>query len=228
MKRLILFSLLFIFSVNCFSQSIRNDYYYSVGFTSFNKFSINEQLAKSNLKEMQPYSLSASIVGVNRYIKKWQINAAFQWGFNSVSNQKANKMTNLKETVRVGYKLFDKKNVRIYTGADVSFYYFKMLLSSSSNTIDLNNINPSTQAGLMELYDNVLFAGPFFSIDLFSNEPHAVRILVHTGHTFYDSKWSSVGNSTVTNAVSEKINSIGVDLIYPLIVKFNNQGNVKQ
>lgn len=104
--------------------------------------------------------------------------------------------------IRVHYKAIETENLFLSGGLDLGVATTLVNLYSRGNTIDLDDLNPATHTGHINMYSTQFSAGPSLALGLFQKKAFPVRI--NTGYNigFTRGKWKS-DFANVANTVSE-------------------------
>jgi len=116
---------------------------------------------------------------------------------------------------RVHYNVVNKKSFAFTTGLNLAFTNSQLDIYSSSNVIDLNDLNPASNSGHVSIKNKMFYVGPSASVYLFKGYKFPIRL--NAGYEFGLSRgqWDTDYGSVI-NSVNERNNNrfvFGISLL---------------
>ena len=166
-------------------------WYVGFGVTGFDKFKINDNLKASGMPQLGD---AAFQVTLGRESMGKDFLMGLEWN-TAYMDEKTS--TDRIRTVNTGLKLrfhyIPWKNDKFFlsAGADFAYTFNNFHLYTRGNEIDLDDLDPGTHTGHINLYNNQLTLGPSVMFGAFTNTNFPVRIVAGYDWAVYSSKWSS-------------------------------------
>lgn len=178
------------------------DIYASFGAAMFTDFKINDKLRSAGVPRL-PDAMPEFSVGFNTTFEKslfdFEVNANYSDEKNTGTRVRAG---GIGVKVRWQYIPFRTKSFFAAGGADVSWFATQADIYSRGNTIDMNNLDPSTHSGHISLNNEQLMLGPSVALGFFQNKSFPIRLNLGYEWGITNGKWKS-DFADVNNAVKE-------------------------
>ena len=183
------------------SKKVCTNLYVGIGAQVHDDLNINKNLRLKNLPEVQNV-ISEFVVGMNIFGEKFS--GAGEFGLmysNPEKDGKENKYYGFNSRLKFHYNLINKEKIAFTSGINVASTSSSLDVYSSSNTIDLNDLEPNNNSGHLNLKNQMYYAGPSLSVYLFRKSfPIQINAAYEIGFT--RGRWKSDFGS-VLNTVNE-------------------------
>lgn len=215
MKKIIITTFLVgnIISANA-QDKVEGAFYGAVTTSFWNHFSINQTLSNNDLKTINLIMPSA---GLGMSLKYKDFRAAI--GFNFMTGigktgQSSYKFHSIPLDFNLEYKVLKLNGINFYAGLTTDFIPTSLELYSDEGVIDIKDISPDTQSGLIMLYNSLFLLGPSMNIALFPESNFPASITVSYEFNINHGVWKSE-YATLVNAPHENGNRFLIKLIFP-------------
>jgi len=211
MKKLLLFAIITVSFLNASAQTkdtldVKIDFYVGIGIQVQNNLNINSKLALAGLPTV-PTTNPEFILGLSFFGKKYsgsiEGNGVYfrdNNGPNTTDLATANIRSNF------SYNLINKEKIAVTAGLNATFSFTQFNIYNSNTVVDLNNLNPSSNTGLINLHNSMIYLGPSASLFLFKNTKWQVRL--NAAYEFGVARGSWKSNfANVNNTVNERGNN---------------------
>lgn len=166
-------------------------WYVSIGAAIMEDYKINKNLADAGMPQIGNEALEITI---GRSVMYKKLLMDLEWNTNYMDNKTATdrvKTVNSGINFRVNYVAFQNDKFFLSGGADFSYMFNYFNLYSRSNTIDLNDLNPSTHTGHINLNNSQFYMGPSVVFGALQNTKFPLRLNMGYEWALYSSKWKS-------------------------------------
>lgn len=201
MKKIIILAMALGFANTTFAQEtvtedssakkVKVDYYFGAGVLINSDFKINDRLKAAGMPEIESTFPEFS-VGVNLAGEKWTADIEV---FGSYWKKDRNPLRSeaLSSGVRLRghYVPFRTEKFFFSAGADLSYNTNKFNFYDRSQHLDLNDLNPSTQLGNIQLNNNMFYVGPSLAFGFLQNKSTKLRLNLGYDIAAISSKWKS-------------------------------------
>jgi hypothetical protein len=201
MKKIIIFAMALGFAQMTFAQEtvtetttsekVKVDFYFGVGAMINGDYKINNNLKQAGMSEIESTVPEFSI-GVNLAGEKWtadlEVNASY---WKKDRNPFRSEAITSSVKLRGHYVPLRTEKFFISAGADLSFQTNKFNFYNRNQELDLNDLDPSTQLGNIQLNNELLYVGPSVAIGLLQNKSTKLRLNFGYDIAAYSSKWKS-------------------------------------
>lgn len=212
MKKITL-TLLAFFGLNAVVTAQENDTitsgkshesYFYVGFGAAvnDGYKINDKLKAAGMPEIGGAAFESSL-GFNVLYEKFTFD--LEWATNYMDEKTSTariKTINTGLKFRPHYVITKSKRFALTAGADVSYMFNSFNLYNRGSRIDLNDLDPSANPGVISLNNQQLFVGPSIAVGLLRNTDWALKF--NTGYEWavVSGKWKSEF-AEVDNSIKE-------------------------
>jgi hypothetical protein len=176
--------------------------YIAGGFVSTD-YKLSDKLMASALPAIDNGAFELS-VGITRINKRML--SDLEWNTDYYSDKKANgeKVRTVSAGIkwRPQYIFFRQKGIFAAAGFDLSYMYTSANIFTMGNTIDLNDLDPTTHYGHISLYNNNWYLGPSASFGVLQDKENALRVTTGYEWNVARASWHS-DYASVTNTVKE-------------------------
>lgn len=196
-----------------FQKPVKRNLYVALGAAVNGDYAINEKLAAVGMPQlgetMPEFTVGYTAMG-EKFLVDFEVNANVQ-----LRKRGDGRASTLSSSVKLrGHYVPVKTNsFFLSAGADVSYLTNTIDLYNRYNTIDLNNLDPLNNSGHINLYNNLLYAGPSVSLGLFQNTDFPVRLNAGYEWALTNGYWKSEF-ADVYNSVKES----GHDRFYAKVI----------
>lgn len=166
-------------------------WYISVGAAVIDDYKINKKLAAAGMPQIGNSALEFTI-GHSVMYKKLLMD--IEWNTNYVDNKTATdrvKTVNSGVNFRVNYVAWQNNKFFFSGGADMSYMFNYFNLYTKGNVIDLNDLNPSTHTGHINLNNSQFYMGPSIVFGALQKTKFPLRLNLGYEWALYSSNWKS-------------------------------------
>ena len=181
----------------------RFNFYYGFGVNVLSDYKMNDKLKASGMPQIANAAPEFTF-GFNFVPSDARFYHDIEGGFAYMDEKTAgNRIKTTVATVkmRLQYKLIDKQDMFFSAGLDIGYAQTGINLYSRGNTIDLNDLNPSTHTGNISMRNGQLTLGPSVALGLFQ-QSFPVRINAGYNIGVTKGKWKS-DFADVANTINE-------------------------
>ncbi len=181
----------------------RFNFYYGFGVNVLSDFKMNDKLKASGMPQIAnaapEFSFGFSFVPSDvRFYHDIEGGIAYM-DEKTAGNRIKTTVATVK--LRLQYKLIEKQDLFFSAGLDIGYAQTGINLYSRGNTIDLNDLNPSTHTGHISMRNGQLTLGPSVALGLFQ-QSFPVRINAGYNIGVTKGKWKS-DFADVANTINE-------------------------
>lgn len=165
--------------------------YVGLGAAVNDGFKINDRLKAAGMPEIGGAAFESTI-GFNVMFDKFTFD--LEWVANYMddkNNESRIKTINTGIKFRPHYVISKSKKFFVTAGADVSYMFNSFSLYNRGSRIDLNDLDPATNPGILNLNNQQLFAGPSVSVGLLQNTEWALKFNTGYEWALISGKWKS-------------------------------------
>lgn len=173
------------------AKKVNVDFYFGAGALINGDFKINDRLKSAGMPEIESAFPEFS-VGMNLSGEKWTADVEA-----SASYWKKDRNPLRSEALSSGIRLrghyvpFKTEKFFFSAGADLSYNTNKFNFYDRSEHIDLNDLNPTTQLGNIQLNNNMFYVGPSIAFGFLQNKSTKLRLNLGYDIAAISSKWKS-------------------------------------
>jgi hypothetical protein len=174
------------------------------GYIGFNanindNLNLNKKLSDANLPELDSF-IPELTFGFNIFTKKYS--GDIEFGFLFARPEEGNnemKYRGFNSRVRVHYNVVNQEKFAFTTGLSMAYLGSQFDIYAKNNTIDLNDLEPNSNNGHVNVTNQMLYFGPSASVHLFRKSGFEVKL--NAGYEFaltrgrYRSEFGSVLNN---------------------------------
>ncbi|MFD2892430.1 hypothetical protein ACFS5J_10445 [Flavobacterium chuncheonense] len=182
-------------------KAVSVDYYFGIGLAT-QKYDLNTKLRESNVAQLKTTYPQLNI-GMNIFGEKFSGDGEMGFFFSKDDNATTEtKNIGFDAKFRVHYNVLVKEKIALTTGLSIGAFANTVAISSRGNSVDLDDLNPANNSGLIELRNEIFYAGPSVSFYLFNKSKVALRANVGYEIPFTNGKWKS-DYASINNTVKE-------------------------
>lgn len=195
-------------------NKIEGAFYGTVATSFWNHFSINKTLSNNDLKTVDLVMPSAGLGTYLKY-KKFRVGIGFNFMTGrGKANQSSYKFNAIPLDLNLGYDILKISDWSVSVGLIMDYIPTSLELYTKEGLIDISNINPSTQPGLIKLYNSFFLLGPYMGIDLFPGSDFPIKATISYEFNLNRGIWKSE-YATLANAPGEDGNRLLIRVILP-------------
>ena len=185
-----------------FTKPAKQNFYVALGAAFNGDYRINDKLRASGMphlsESMPEFTIGYNVIGES-YLIDLEFNGAYQ-NIKQGDDRTSTVVGGVK--LRGHYVPVNKESFFLSAGADVSYLTNTIDLYNKYNSIDLNNLDPLNNSGHINLYSQLLYAGPSVSVGLFQNKSFPIRLNAGYEWALTNGYWKS-DFADVYNSVKE-------------------------
>jgi len=169
----------------------RREWYVGFGVTGNDGFRINSVLEEQGLPELND---AAFEITIGRSVINENVLTDLEWNTSYMDKKTSSdriRNTNTGFKLRGHYVAWNNDKFFFSGGLDVSYTLNNFNLYSRGNRIDMEDLEPSTHTGHINLYNNQLFLGPSITLGAFQNSDFPIRLVAGYEWGVYSSDWKS-------------------------------------
>lgn len=176
--------------------------YLAGGFASTD-YKLSDKLVASGLPAINngTFELSIGLTKINK-----RMLSDLEWNTDYYADKKADgqKVRTVSSGIkwRPQYLFFQKKGIFAAAGFDLSYMYTSVNIFTLGNTIDLNNLDPTTHYGHISLYNQNWYLGPSASFGVLQDKENSFRVTTGYEWNVARASWHS-DYASVSNTVKE-------------------------
>lgn len=205
MKKVFILALGLCFSQNIFAQETttvtvvekentndaKMDLYFAVGVNILSDYKINKNLKAAGMPEIGSATPEFTF-GLNFGGQKWLTDVEASASYWKKDNNPL-RSTAISSTVkfRGHYVPYRTEKFFISAGVDLSYMMNDFNFYNRNAEIDLNDLDPTTQTGHIQLKNNMLYVGPSVSIGFLQNKSTKLRLNFGYDIAAISGKWKS-------------------------------------
>lgn len=184
------------------SSKVKVDFYFAAGVVINGDYKINDNLKAVGMPEIER-TIPDFSVGINLSGQKWTADLEV-----SASYWKKDNNPFRSEAIASGFKLrghyvpYKTNKFFVSAGADLSYQNNKFNFYNRNQHLDLNDLDPSTQLGNIQLNNDLFYAGPSVAFGFLQNKSTKLRLNIGYDIAVISSKWKS-DYTTVDNTFRE-------------------------
>ncbi|GGB69206.1 hypothetical protein GCM10007424_06470 [Flavobacterium suaedae] len=177
-------------------------FYFGFGISVPGDYKINDNLGAAGMPQLKD-AMPEFIIGYNIGGKKVSVDIELAASYlDKKTSSDRIKYTGANIVVRPHYVILNSEKFTFSGGLDLSYQMNRFDLYERGNVIDLNNLNPGTHTGHINLYNKQLNVGPSLTFIAFKNYDIPVKLTTGYQWSVLSSKWESeVAN--VANSLRE-------------------------
>jgi len=173
------------------AKKVKVDFYFGAGAVINSDFKINKNLKAAGMPEIGN-TVPEFSVGLNLAGEQWTADIeAFASYFKKDRNPLRSEALSSGFRLRGHYVPFRTSKFFASIGADLSYNANKFNFYNRSEHIDLNDLNPSTQLGNIQLNNNMFYVGPSLAFGFLQNKSTKLRLNLGYDIAAISSKWKS-------------------------------------
>jgi hypothetical protein len=216
----ITFLLLFM-SYFAFAQTAKDstdfsfDWYFGGGVIVNPDYNINANLKEAGVKQINDVS-PTFIVGWNATFNR--ISLSMEFGAAGFQNKKkdGSQFMQVPAALRVHYVAIKKDRFSISAGVNFAYVTSSLSVYNPDTTIDMGDLTPSNNTGLLQLKNSSYFLGPSASLKLTDNNRTFATLTAGYDFAVSNTRWKS-DYANIANPVREKSDRIFVHLTIPFL-----------
>lgn len=191
--------------------------YIDFGSSFMNHLSINKKLVKNDLEKITPIFPGIDIgieIAVGNFMSNVSAGLMLGRGENA---ENVYKLNGFAADLFLGYKIFGNRNV-LNAGLEMNYIPISLeLFSSKSNAINLNNFQPKTATGVVELYNRFLMIGPSLTYgNLLSDSDSPISVTLSYLININKERWQSE-YTTIDNSIREHGSMFNIRILMPIL-----------
>jgi hypothetical protein len=195
-------------------NKIEGSFYGTVATSIWNHFSINQTLSNNDLKTVNLVMPSAGLGTYLKY-KKFRVGVGFNFMTGrGKADQSSYKFNAIPLDFNLGYDVLKISDWSVSAGLIMAYIPTSLELYTKEGLIDMSNINPSVQPGLIKLYNSFFLLGTYLGIDLFPGSDFPIKVTVSYEFNLNSAIWKSE-YATLANAPGEDGNRLLIKVILP-------------
>jgi hypothetical protein len=167
---------------------------------------INSKLANAGLPTV-PTSVPEFIIGLGfvgeKFSGGFEANSVY---FNSSNGANNTNFASVNIRNNFSYNFINKQKTMLAAGLNLTFSFSQFNIYNSGTVINMNNLNPSGNTGLINLRNSMIYIGPSASLFLFKNTKWMVRLNAAYEFGIARGSWKS-DFANITNTVNERGNN---------------------
>ena len=173
------------------SQKVKVDFYFGAGAVINGDFKINDRLAAAGMPEIESTVPEFSI-GLNLAGEQWTADIEVSGSyFKKDRNPLRSEALSSGIRLRGHYVPFRTSKFFASIGGDLSYNANKFNFYNRSQHIDLNDLNPTTQLGNIQLNNNMFYVGPSVAFGFLQNKSTKLRLNLGYDIAAISGKWKS-------------------------------------
>ena len=166
-------------------------WYVGFGATGFDKFKINDNLKAAGMPQLSDAAFQVTL-GYETMEEDFLVGLEWTTAYmDEKTSSDRVKTVNTALKLRFHYIPWQTKKFFVSAGADLAYTFNNFNLYTRGNEIDLDDLDPSTHTGHINLYNNQFTLGPSVMFGAFTNSNFPVRLAVGYDWALYSSKWKS-------------------------------------
>ena len=200
MKKIIILAMALGFANSTFAQEavkdsvatkVKTDFYIGAGVFINGDFKINDRLAAAGMPEIESTVPEFSI-GLNLAGEQWTADIEVSGSyFKKDRNPLRSEALSSGFRLRGHYVPFRTSKFFASIGGDLSYSANKFSFYNRSQHLDLNDLDPTTQLGNIQLNNNMFYVGPSVAFGFLQNKSTKLRLNVGYDIAAISSKWKS-------------------------------------
>ena len=178
------------------------NFFLGAGATFLGDYNINQNLANAgmpSINEVMPELSLGYTISSQKLALDFEVNANFM---DKSANNYRLRAVGSGIKLRGHYIPYKTDAFFVSGGLDVSYVMTYFDLNDRNSVIDLNDLDPTTQTGHINLNNALLYAGPSVAVGLFQNKAFPMRINVGYDFALTNGRWKS-DFANVVNRVGE-------------------------
>lgn len=173
------------------SQKVKVDFYFGAGAVINGDFKINDRLHSAGMPEIEN-AVPEFSVGMNLSGEKWTADIEVSGSYwKKDRNPLRSEALSSGIRLRGHYVPFRTSKFFASIGGDLSYNANKFNFYNRSQHIDLNDLNPTTQLGNIQLNNNMFYVGPSVAFGFLQNRATKLRLNLGYDIVAISSRWKS-------------------------------------